>query len=95
MAQCRCKAAGAERIVGDGKVRVSRESKGRGGKMVTLVRGLALSALALAELGKRLRNSCGTGGTVKDGVIEIQGDHVARIMTLLEQDGHAPKRSGG
>ena len=80
---------------GDGVVRVSRESKGRGGKVVTLVRGLALAPEPLAALGKRLRGACGSGGTLKDGVLEIQGDHVERVMGLLQAEGHAVKRAGG
>jgi translation initiation factor 1 len=80
---------------GDGIVRVSRESKGRGGKTVTLVRGLALDDKALTVLGKRLRSACGTGGTVKDGVLEVQGDHAERVIALLQAEGIAAKRSGG
>jgi translation initiation factor 1 len=81
---------------GDGAVRVNRESKGRGGKTVTLVRGLALDESALAALGKRLRSACGTGGTVKDGVLEVQGDHVDRVIDLLKAEGLANvKRTGG
>ncbi len=80
---------------GDGIVRVSRESKGRGGKTVTLVRGLTLDAAALAALGKRLRSACGTGGTVKDGALEVQGDHAERVIALLQAEGFAVKRAGG
>ncbi len=80
---------------GDGNVRVSRQSKGRGGKTVTLVRGLALDDTALATLGKRLRSACGSGGTSKDGVIEVQGDHVERVIALLQAEGIAAGRSGG
>ncbi|MFO5095415.1 stress response translation initiation inhibitor YciH, partial [Salmonella enterica subsp. enterica serovar 1,4,[5],12:i:-] len=58
---------------GDGIVRVSRETAGRKGKGVTVVRGLPLDDAALTALGKQLKASCGSGGTVKDGVIEIQG----------------------
>lgn len=93
-AQCLCKAQRGP--VGDGKVRVSRQSAGRGGKTVTLVKGLPLEADALAVLGKRLRSACGTGGTVKDGVLEIQGDHVERVVALLQGEGFADvKRAGG
>lgn len=95
LADCRCKAAARARAVGDGNVRVSRESKGRGGKTVTLVRGLPLDADALAALGKQLRSACGSGGTVKDGVLEIQGDHCERVMAELTRLGHKPKRVGG
>jgi len=80
---------------GDGVVRVSRESKGRGGKTVTLVRGVALAPDALAALGKRLRSACGSGGTLKDGVLEVQGDHAERVVALLQQEGFVVKRSGG
>jgi translation initiation factor 1 len=76
-------------------VRVSRQTKGRGGKTVTLVKGLALDATALASLGKQLRTACGSGGTVKDGVIEVQGDHCDIVMEVLEKQGHRPKRAGG
>jgi translation initiation factor 1 len=78
----------------DGIVRVSRESKGRGGKTVTLVRGLCLDDAALAALGKRLRSACGSGGTAKDGVLEVQGDHAERVIELLKGEGFAAKRSG-
>jgi len=90
---CQCKAQALPK--GDGVVRVSRQSKGRGGKTVTLVKGLALDAAALAALGKTLRSACGSGGTVKDGVIEIQGDHCDRVIDTLKQQGHDPKRAGG
>jgi translation initiation factor 1 len=93
LAQCTCKANGA--VLGDGVVRVSRETKGRGGKSVTLVKGLALDAAALAVLGKQLRAACGAGGTVKEGVIEVQGDHCDLVMEALRKLGHQPKRTGG
>ena len=93
VAACGCGQAPVVR--GDGIVRVSRESQGRGGKVVTLVRGLALDATALAALGKRLRAACGSGGTAKDGVLELQGDHVARVMQWLADEGWKVKRSGG
>jgi len=95
LAACRCAAAQAQQLRGDGRVRVGRESAGRGGKTVTAVRGLALTDAQIAELGKRLRSACGTGGTAKDGVIEIQGDHVERVLALLLKEGHAAKRTGG
>ena len=80
---------------GDGIVRVSRETKGRAGKGVTLVKGLALDAAALTALGKQLKAACGSGGTVKDGVIEIQGDHCERVIEWLRRDGRTVKRAGG
>ena len=79
----------------DGVVRVSRETKGRGGKSVTLVKGLALDALTLAALGKQLKAACGSGGTVKDGVIEVQGDHADALVAVLQKQGHNAKRAGG
>lgn len=96
VAQCTCKAAAAAAPAGDGVVRVSRETKGRGGKAVTLVKGVALGAEALTALGKQLKAACGSGGTVKDGVIEIQGDHVERVVAALKAQGHTHvKRAGG
>lgn len=95
VAQCTCKQAARAAPAGDGIVRVQRETKGRGGKAVTVVRGVALDADALAALGKQLKAACGSGGTVKDGVIEVQGDHVERIMALLREQGHTVKRAGG
>lgn len=75
-------------------VRVSRETKGRAGKGVTLVKGLALEATALAALGKQLKTACGSGGTVKDGVLEVQGDHCERIIEMLKSQGLVVKRAG-
>ncbi len=95
LAACQCTQQAKQAVRGDGQVRVSRERGGRGGKTVTLVRGLALDAEALAALGKRLRSACGAGGAAKDGVLEVQGDHVERVLELLAREGHAAKRSGG
>jgi len=93
IAECNCKASAAPK--GDGMVRVSLNTKGRGGKSVTVVKGLALDPVALALLGKQLRTACGSGGTVKDGVIEVQGDHCDLIMEALKKHGHQPKHAGG
>ncbi|NMM37604.1 MAG: translation initiation factor Sui1 [Glaciimonas sp.] len=95
LAECDCKARAKAAAVGDSEVRVSRQTKGRGGKSVTLVRGLALDSIALAALGKQLRTACGSGGTVKDGVIEVQGEHCERVMEVLKKQGHSAKRVGG
>lgn len=95
LARCACKARARSAPAGDGVVKVSRQTKGRGGKSVTLVTGLALEAEALAALGKQLRTACGCGGTVKDGVIEVQGDHCDKVMETLKKQGYSPKRSGG
>src|SRR3954466_15779577 len=80
VAQCTCGQAVAPAAPSDGIVRVLRETKGRGGKAVTVVRGVPLDAAALAKLGQELKSGCGSGGTVKDGVIEVQGDHVDKVM---------------
>ena len=82
-------------VAGDGVVRVSRETKGPKGKGVTVIRGLALAPDALALLGKQLKMACGSGGTVKDGVIEVQGDHCERVIETLKQQGYTVKRAGG
>lgn len=94
VAQCVCHAHKPVATT-DGIVRVSRETKGRGGKAVTLVKGLALDAPALTALGKQLKAACGTGGTVKDGVIEVQGEHCDRVIELLKKQGWTVKRAGG
>jgi len=94
VASCRCSATPA-RAPTDGIVRVSSETKGRAGKGVTLVKGLALDPLALAALGKQLKAACGSGGTVKDGVIEVQGDHCERVVEMLKSQGFVVKRAGG
>lgn len=94
VAECRCKQSSAV-PAGDGVVRVSRETKGRKGKGVTLVTGVPLAGEALASLAKMLKARCGSGGTVKDGVIEIQGDHRDALVPLLEAKGWTVKRSGG
>jgi translation initiation factor 1 len=94
VAACTCKQAQAIPSAG-GPVRVSRESKGRGGKTVTVIKGLPLEALALAQLGKQIKAACGSGGTVKDGVIEVQGDHCELVVQMLQKLGHAAKRAGG
>ena len=93
IANCICKAAVLPKT--DGVVRVSLQTKGRGGKSVTLIKGLPLDALALAALAKQLRTACGTGGTVKDGVVEVQGEHVATVMAALQKQSYNLKRAGG
>ncbi len=95
LAQCACKTRAAGAVLGDGVVRVTRQSKGRGGKTVTLVKGVALDGAGLAVLGKQLRTACGSGGTVKDGVIEVQGDHCDTILKALEKQGIKAKQAGG
>lgn len=80
---------------GQARVRVGREVSGRGGKGVSVVSGLPLSAAALEELATRLKKLCGAGGAVKEGVIEIQGDHRDRLVAELSKLGYDAKRSGG
>jgi len=80
---------------GDGVVRVRREKKGRRGKTVTVITGLALDAKGLQKVAKQLKRRCGAGGTVKDGAIEIQGDHRDVLVEELGKQGHTIKRSGG
>ncbi|UXH79867.1 translation initiation factor Sui1 [Roseateles amylovorans] len=94
-ADCRCKALAKDAVLGDGKVRVRRETAGRKGKGVTVVLGLPLNADGLAETAKKLKAACGSGGTVKDGTVEIQGDHLEKVMQWLTQAGYAPKKAGG
>jgi translation initiation factor 1 len=95
VAQCVCGTKAAAPAAGDGIVRVWRETKGRGGKAVTVVRGVPLDAAGLVKLGQQLKAACGTGGTVKDGVIEVQGDHADKVVALLQGQGYSVKRAGG
>ena len=76
-------------------VRVQRTKAGKGGKLVTLIRGLEAAEVELKALLKQLKAVAGTGGTIKDGVIELQGDQVAAAMAALEKDGYRPKQAGG
>ncbi len=79
----------------DGTARIRRETGGRGGKTVTAVYGLALDPPALLALGKRLKAACGTGGTVRDGVLELQGDHRDAVTALLAKEGIKSRLAGG
>lgn len=72
-----------------------RSSKGRGGKTVTLVKELVLSEKDLKALAKKLKQACGSGGTIKDGVIEIQGEHREKIADVLRKLGYQVKIAGG
>jgi translation initiation factor 1 len=74
---------------------VSQDRKGRGGKTVTLISGLVLNDEALKILAKELKAHCGSGGTHKEGVIEIQGEHRDKVMEFLKSRGYGVKRVGG
>jgi len=76
-------------------VHLKRESKGRGGKTVTLVTDLPLTSEEIKSLAKELKQVCGTGGTVKDDIIEIQGEHREKLKSCLESKGFKVKISGG
>ena len=80
---------------GDGIARVRRETKGRGGKTVTTISGVPLAEEPLKELASVLKKRCGCGGSLKDGVIEIQGDHVDLLLAELLKRGFKAKKSGG
>jgi len=91
---CTCK-SGVLNAEGEGIIRLFRETKGRKGKGVTLVKGYQGTVEELKQLGKRLKQLCGTGGTVKNGVIEVQGDVRQKIQQELEKTGHKVKLAGG
>ena len=82
-------------VQGDGIVRVGRSTKGRKGKCVTVITGVALEAEGLKKLARQLKQKCGAGGTAKAGVIEIQGDHRDILIEELKKQGYTVKRSGG
>ena len=93
---CKCKDTPKKKVpAGDGIVRVGRETKGRKGKGVTVVSGVPLAGSELDALAKRLKTRCASGGTVRDGGIEIQGDHRDTLVPLLEAEGFTVKRVGG
>ncbi len=92
--QCVCRQPAAS-FKGDGIVRIGRETKGRKGKGVTVITGIALDEAGLKELATGLKQKCGAGGTVKDGVIEIQGDHRDRLVEELQKKGWIVKHCGG
>lgn len=87
--------AAKARLAGDGRVRVRRETSGRRGKAVTTVSDVPLADPELKLLAGRLKKRCGVGGSVKDGVIEIQGDHRDAVAELLRADGFDVVLAGG
>ena len=94
IAECVCRQE--ESIpAGDGIVRVGCETKGRKGKAVTVITGIPLEPSELKQFARELKARCGCGGTVKAGVIEIQGDHRDKLIETLQAKGWPVKRSGG
>lgn len=81
--------------IGDGRVRVSRESKGRSGKPVTLIKGLSMNETELKKLAKKFKKQCGVGGSTVAGDIVIQGDQRRVLMTELLKLGYEAKLHGG
>jgi translation initiation factor 1 len=81
--------------VGDGIVRIFRDSKGRKGKTVTLISGVHLNEKALHDLHSDLKRLCGSGGAIKDGNLEIQGDHRDAVFAELKKRGFTVKLAGG
>lgn len=94
VSSCICRKQRAQ-PAGDRIVRVRRETKGRGGKTVTVVAGVPVDDGALKELAGELKRRCGSGGTLKDGIIEIQGDHCDLLVAELTKRGFTVKRAGG
>ncbi len=95
--ECACDALAEEQRLEqlDGIVRIRRETAGRKGKGVTTVTGVPLAEKPLKQLAKKLKQQCGTGGSVKDGIIEIQGDHRETLKLALEKQGYTVKLAGG
>ena len=94
-ANYKCKKKKNNTPKGDGKVRVERSTKGRKGKGVSLISGLPLEGAELKGLAKKLKQKCGTGGTVKNGVVEIQGDQRDIFVEELNKLGYKAKKAGG
>ncbi len=92
--QCCCSKE-QSRPASDGVVRISRETKGRKGSGVCLLKGLPLDDGEMKKLAKQLKKKCGSGGSVKNGIIEIQGDHREVLVDFLEKLGHKVKLAGG
>ncbi len=89
---CICSRSAAPAPAGDGVARVACDTQGRRGKAVTVVRGVALAEDALTQLARELKAACGVGGTLKGGVIELQGEHVERVLVELGARGLRAKR---
>lgn len=94
LAQCACASGAAATKPGDGIVRVGRQTQGRKGKGVTVVSGVPLAGAEIEALAAQLRKRCGAGGTVRDGLIEIQGEHREVLVAELSKRGWTVRRSG-
>jgi len=98
VSECTCtkkKSGPPTNVKADGIIRVQREVKGRKGKTVTTVSGFQISADELKNLAAQLKRRCGTGGSVKDGIIIIQGDHRDALLSELKKQGYTAKLAGG
>jgi translation initiation factor 1 len=97
-AKCTCKKKkprAQTNIKLDGKIRIRREKKGRKGKTVTTVSGFQLNEIELKDIAAQLKRKCGTGGSVKDGIIVIQGDHREALQAEFEKLGYTAILAGG
>lgn len=95
---CQCKTTRAKKAASqqnDGVVRLQRQTQGRGGKTVTTISGIDLPDEDLKQLAKKLKQLCGSGGTINDGIIEIQGDHRTLLKPEIERLGYTVKLAGG
>jgi len=92
--QCMCSQS-SSLPAGDGPIRVSRQTKGRKGAGVSIVTGIPLAEAEMKKLAKTLKKKCGSGGTVKNGTIEIQGDHRQTLVDTLHALGYKAKLAGG
>lgn len=93
--KCKCSSSSTPTPSKDGVVRVGRETKGKKGKGISTITGLPLDEFDLKDLAKQLKAKCGCGGTVKNGVIEIQGDHRDLLVKELTTKGYKAKKAGG
>jgi translation initiation factor 1 len=94
LAHCVCRRKPDASAPPAGMVRVGRSTAGRKGHLVTVITGVPLAAAALQHLAHQLKQRCGTGGTMQDGVITLQGDHRDLVVQELQQRGYTVKRSG-
>lgn len=90
-----CSCNDSSKVLGSGNVKIQLETKGRKGKGVTLIKDLAMTADELKIMGKKLKNHCGVGGAVKEGIIEIQGDQREKVKAFLESQSIKAKIAGG